>query len=118
MSLNLVNLVGRAGQDPDLTYFESGRVKCVFSLAVDKGRKDDTPDWFRLEIWGRSAEIAGDYVRKGSLVGIQGSLRFNRWKDKGTGDNRQSPIIAVDRLRLLGSKKDRDASAGNDDMDF
>jgi single-strand DNA-binding protein len=116
MSLNLVTLVGRAGRDPELRYYDSGRVVCHFSIAVNRRRKDDDqPDWFELEIWGRTAEIAGDYVRKGSLVGITGSFRFDRWKDKTTGEDRQRPIISVDRLDLLGSRQDRESASVPDE---
>lgn len=111
MSLNLVTLVGRAGMDPEVRYFESGRVVCTFSLAVNRFRKgEDKPDWFSLELWDRTAEVAGEYVRKGSLIGVTGRLKFDRWKDKSTGEERQRPIIAVDRLELLGSRQDRDAN--------
>ncbi len=108
MSLNSVNLVGRAGVDPEVRYFESGRVVCNFVLAVNRGRRDDKPDWFNLEMWGRTAEIAGEYVRKGKLVGIQGSLKFDRWNDRSTGEERQKPVIIVDRLELLGSRQENE----------
>jgi single-strand DNA-binding protein len=117
MSLNTVTLVGRAGRDPELRYFESGKVVCNFSMAVDRQRKgDDKPDWFDLEIWGRTAEVAGEYVRKGTLIGVQGSLRFDRWKDRNTQEDRQKALISVDRLRLLGSRKDQENN--NSDEEF
>jgi single-strand DNA-binding protein len=110
MSLNVVNLVGRAGADPEIKYFESGSTKCTLSLAVDRrSRKNEKPDWFNLEIWGRTAEITKDYVRKGTLIGIQGSLRIETWTDS-SGTQRSKPVIKVDRLDLLGSKRDSDSS--------
>jgi single-strand DNA-binding protein len=82
MSLNVVTLVGRVGGDPDVKYFESGTVKCSLTLAVNRRTKNsDQPDWFNLEIWGKTAQIAADYVRKGSLIGVTGSLKFDRWQD-------------------------------------
>ncbi|NET48428.1 MAG: single-stranded DNA-binding protein, partial [Merismopedia sp. SIO2A8] len=75
MGLNTVQLVGRVGGEPDVRFFESGNVVANFSLAVNRPRRDSPPDWFRIEVWGRQAEIAKDYVRKGSLVGIVGSLK-------------------------------------------
>jgi single-strand DNA-binding protein len=118
MSLNLVTLVGRAGRDPELRYFESGNVVCNVSMAVDRQRRgDDKPDWFELELWGRTAEIAGDYVRKGKLFGITGSLKFDRWNDRSTGEERQRPVVRVDRLELLGSRRDQE-SGGNFDEEF
>ncbi len=86
MSLNVVTLVGRVGGDPDVKYFESGTVKCSLTLAVNRRTKNsDQPDWFNLEIWGKTAQIAADYVRKGSLIGVTGSLKFERWQDRNTG---------------------------------
>jgi len=119
MSLNLVTLVGRAGRDPEMRFFESGSSVCNLPLAVNRRRKgDDKPDWFDLEIWGRTAEIAGEYVRKGSLIGVTGTLKFDRWKDRSTGEDRQKPVIRVERLDLLGSRQDRDTSMVGDEMDF
>ncbi len=107
MNINVVNLVGRAGTDPDVKYFESGSVVCNLTLAVRRRSKNsDQPDWFSLEIWGRTAEIAGNYVRKGSLIGIQGSLKIETWSDRNTGATRSKPVIRVDRLDLLGGKRD------------
>lgn len=113
MSLNLVSLVGRAGRDPDVRYFESGSVVCNLTLAVNRRSRTDEPDWFSLEIWGKTAEIAASYVRKGSLIGVTGALKFDRWQDKSTGAQRSKPVIRVDRLDLLGSKRDTEANAGN-----
>ena len=112
MNLNVVNLVGRVGGEPEVKYFESGSVKCNLTLAVNRRTsKNDQPDWFNLELWGKTAEIAGNYVRKGSLIGVQGSLKIETWSDRTTGTNRSKPVIKVDRLDLLGSKKDTDPDA-------
>lgn len=114
MSLNVVTLVGRVGGDPDVKYFESGSVKCRLTLAVNRPtRNSDQPDWFNLELWGKQADVAANYVRKGSLVGIKGSLKLDSWTDKNTGAQRTSPVILVDRLQLLGSKRDSEAGAGD-----
>ena len=64
------------------------------------------PDWFNLEIWGSQAQIAVDYVRKGSLVGIVGRLNIESWKDRNTDETRFKPVVRVDKLNLLGSKRD------------
>ncbi|MCL1471664.1 single-stranded DNA-binding protein [Argonema antarcticum] len=111
MTLNVVNLVGRAGRDPEVKYFESGKVVCNLTLAVNRqSRNSDEPDWFNLEIWGKTAEVAANYVRKGSLIGVSGSLKFDYWQDRATGVNRSKPVIRVDRLDLLGSKQDTNTS--------
>lgn len=118
MSLNVVNLVGRVGGDPDVKYFESGKVKCKLTLAVNRrSRNNDQPDWFNLELWGKTAETAANYVRKGKLIGVQGSLKIERWNDRTTGVERSSPTILVDRFEFLGSKRDEEGSASPSDND-
>ena len=59
---------------------------------------------------GKQAQIAADYVKKGSLVGITGSLKIDSWKDKNTGEDRFKPVVRVDRLNLLSSKKETDSN--------
>lgn len=111
MNINVVTLVGRVGGDPDMKYFESGSVKCRLNLAVRRrSRNSDEPDWFTLELWDKTAEVAGNYVRKGSLIGVKGSLKFDSWNDRNTGVPRSTPIIRVDQLDLLGSRKDAEAA--------
>lgn len=110
--MNNITLVGRAGRDPEIRYFESGTMVANLTLAVNR-RKDEDPDWFNLEIWGKTAQVAADYVRKGSLIGVIGSMQFQKWTDRTTGDERSKPVVRVDRLELLGSKRDSDAPASN-----
>ncbi len=108
--VNAVMLVGRVGKDPEMRYFESGRVKTTFSVAVNRPTKEKETDWFDIELWGRQAEVAGEYVRKGSLVGIEGRLDFSSWTDDG-GVKHNRPFINGQNLRLLGSKNDRGGGA-------
>ncbi|BAW95299.1 single-stranded DNA-binding protein [[Synechococcus] sp. NIES-970] len=111
MSINLVNLVGRAGGDPEVRYFESGSVLCNLTLAVNRPTsRSDQPDWFNLEIWGKTAEVAANYVKKGSLIGIQGSLKIETFTNRN-GHESSKPVIRVNRLDLLGSKRDVDPGA-------
>jgi len=123
MSINKINLVGRAGRDPETKYFDSGKQVCNFTLAVNRrtSNKDEPPDWFDLEMWDKTADVAGKYVKKGSLVGITGTLVFDRWTDKATGEERSKPVIRVDQLDLLGSKQDNQSSSSSSssyDTDF
>ena len=110
MEINTINLVGRAGREPDVRYFESGSTVANFTLAVNRISRNDEPDWFNLEIWGKQAQIAADYIKKGSLVGITGSFKIDSWKDKNTGEDRFKPVVRVDRLNLLSSRKETDNS--------
>ena len=106
MNLNVVHLIGRVGRDPEIKYFDSGKVKCTLTIAVNRIKKDEPPDWFDLELWDKVAEIAANYVKKGSQIGIKGSLKIDTWNDRNSGANRSKPIIRVDKLDLLDSKKD------------
>ena len=110
MGINSVTLVGRAGRDPEVRYFESGTVVANLTMAVNRRNREDQPDWFNLEIWGKQAQVAADYVKKGSLIGVTGSFKMDTWKDRNTGEDRNKPVVRVDRLELLGSKRDSDNS--------
>ena len=110
MAINSVTLVGRAGRDPEVRYFESGTVVANLTMAVNRRNRNDEPDWFNLEIWGKQAQVAADFVKKGSLIGITGSFKMDSWKDRNTGEDRNKPDVRVDRLELLGSKRDSENS--------
>jgi len=118
MTLNSVTLVGRAGRDPDVRYFESGSIVANLTLAVNRRSKNDEPDWFNLEIWGKQAQVAADYVKKGALIGITGSFKLDSWKDKNTGEQRNKPVVRVDRLELLGSKRNNDENMSQRNSSF
>ncbi len=121
MGINSVTLVGRAGRDPEVRYFESGSVVANLTLAVNRRGRNDEPDWFNIEIWGKQAQVAADYVKKGSLLGITGSYKVDTWTDRNTGEPRSKPVIRVDRLELLGSKRDAESNnfnRGNSNEEF
>ena len=106
MQLNSVTLVGRAFNDPEVRYFESGAVCANICLGVKRRDSNDDPTFFNLEIWGKQAQIAADYVRKGSLIGIIGSFKLDRWTDTSTGEEQHAkPVIRVDRLELLDKEE-------------
>lgn len=108
--INSVVLVGRVGQDPEMRYFESGKVKTTFSIAVnrwDSKTKAEVADWFNVELWDKLAEVAGEYVKKGKLVAVDGRLASSKWND-ATGATREKFFIRATNLRLLsGSKADQ-----------
>jgi single-strand DNA-binding protein len=103
--MNNITLIGRAGRDPEVRYFESGTVVANLTLAVNRMKRDEDPDWFNLEIWGKQAQVAADYVRKGSLIGVIGSIRIEKYTDR-SGQEKTKPVVTVARLELLGSKRD------------
>ena len=114
MSINSVTLVGRAGRDPEVRYFESGSVVANLTMAVNRRGRDEEPDWFNLEIWGKQAQVAADYVKKGSLLGVTGSFKLDNWVDRNSGEKRSKPVVRVDRLELLGSKRDTETNSFNE----
>ncbi len=111
VDINHITLVGRSGKDPEMRYFDSGKVVTTFTLAVNRPMKDGQTDWFDIEIWGKQAEIAGEYVKKGSLIAVEGKIRWDKWTSKDTGDLNIKPLVIADNIRLLGSKKDNNAGA-------
>jgi single-strand DNA-binding protein len=104
MSINNVVLTGRAGRDPEVRYFESGSAVANLSIAVDRFRREDDPDWFEVEIWGKQAQLAADYLRKGQLFGLEGRLEQSKWTDRATGEQRSKVVIKTSRFVLLESK--------------
>lgn len=112
MSINTITLVGRAGRDPETRFFEGGTVVTNLTLAVSRPSRDEEPDWFNLEIWGKQAQVAADYVRKGSLIGVVGRMTNEQWTDRNSGERRSKALVKVDRLALLGSRTDSAAAAG------
>jgi single-strand DNA-binding protein len=112
--MNCITLTGRAGRDPEVRYFESGTMVANLTLAVNRMKRDEDPDWFNLEIWGKQAQVAADYVRKGSLIGVIGSVRNESWTDRTTGEKKYKTVVRVDRLELMGSKKDGEQGSGGD----
>ena len=111
-SVNKVILVGNLGRDPEMRTFPSGdQVANVTMATTDKwrdrqsGEPREHTEWHRLVFNGRLAEIAGQYLRKGSQVYIEGSIRTRKWQDAQTGQDRYSTEIRVDQMQMLGSRQ-------------
>jgi len=106
--MNTATIIGRAGQDAEIKYFESGKIKTTFSLAVnrfDSKTKTEVPDWFNIEVWDKQAEFAGEYVKKGREVAVDGRISISKWTDQ-TGEERERFLIVANQIRLLGSRRD------------
>ena len=112
MSVNKVILVGRLGRDPETRFLPSGQQVCNFSLATDEtfkdrsGERQKRTEWHRITMWGRLAEIAQQYLKRGSLVYIEGRLQTRQWDDKTTGAKRSSTDIVANVMKMLGSRGD------------
>jgi len=105
MSINVLVLVGHAGRDPELRFFASGSCVCEFTLAVNRPPKDGQPQdplWVSCKAWGKTAQVAGDYLRKGSKVALVGRLEIEQWSDRSSGELRSKPLVVIDRLALCG----------------
>lgn len=108
-SVNKVILIGNLGADPETRYLPSGDAVTNIRIATtenwkDKsGEKQEHTEWHRISFFGRLAEIAGEYLKKGSPVYIEGRIRTRKWQDK-EGQDKYSTEIVADRMQLLGSR--------------
>ena len=120
--INKVILVGNLGNDPETRYTQGGMAITRISLATTSVRKDkdgnqqERTEWHRVVFFGKLGEIAGEYLRKGSQVYVEGSLRTRKWQDKD-GQERYSTEIRADTMQMLGSRQGMGggAGAGGDD---
>lgn len=108
--MNKVFVLGRLGQDPVVKHQTDGGQVTSFSLATTNvsnrnGEKKESTEWHNCVAFGRTAEIAGQYLKKGSQALVEGSLRTSKYKDK-EGNDRQSTNIVVNQLTLLGGKSE------------
>lgn len=108
-SVNKVILIGNLGRDPEVRYLPSGDAVANISIATtetwkDKGgEKQEKTEWHRVAMFGKTAEIAGEYLKKGSQVYIEGRLETRKWTDK-EGQERYTTEIRADRMQMLGSR--------------
>lgn len=108
-SVNKVILIGNLGADPETRYLPSGDAVTNIRIATtenwkDKsGEKQEHTEWHRISFFGRQAEVAGEYLKKGSPVYIEGRIRTRKWQDK-EGQDRYSTEIVADRMQLLGGR--------------
>ena len=110
-SVNKVIIVGNLGRDPETRYLPSGEAVTNISVATtetwkDKasGEKKELTEWHRISAFGKLAEIMGEYLKKGSQVYIEGSLRTRKYQDKETGKDRYSTEIRADTMQMLGRR--------------
>ncbi|MFQ5753740.1 MAG: single-stranded DNA-binding protein [bacterium] len=108
-SVNKVILLGNLGQDPELRYTPSGAAVTTLSVATNEvwkdndGNKQERTEWHRVVLWRKQAELAGEYLKKGSKIYIEGRLQTRSWEDKD-GNKRYTTEIIGDTLTMLDSK--------------
>lgn len=111
-SVNRVTLIGNCGRDPEMRYTQSGMAMCSTSIATSSKRKDkqtgeiiEDTQWHRVTFYDKLAEIAGEYLKKGKPVYIEGSLKYGKYTDKD-GIERATTDIMVSQMQLLGGRDD------------
>jgi len=119
-SVNKVILIGNLGRDPEVRYTPSGAAVCNISLATtrnwkskDGGERQEETEWHRVVLYDRLAEIAGEYLKKGRPVYIEGRLKTRKWQDKEGKDTYTTEIIA-DQMQLLGGREGGGGGSGDD----
>ena len=117
-TVNKVILVGRLGKDPEVKYTPSGAPVAKFSLATDEVFKDRSgeqqrhTEWHNIVAWNKLAEICGEYLTKGKLVYIEGSIRSRQWEDQA-GNKRTAYEIIARAMQMLGSKAESERAAAS-----
>ena len=116
-TINKVILIGRLGADPEVRYMPSGGAVANLRLATNDGYKDknsgqfvENTEWHRVVVFGRLAEIAGEYLRKGRMVYIEGRIRTNKWQDQ-SGQDRYTTEVVANELQLLGGGEGQGSGA-------
>lgn len=115
-SLNMVQLIGRLGKDPEIRYSQSGQAIANMTLATDEsytqdGNKIEKTEWHRLVAFGKQAELVENYLRKGSQIYVQGSLQTRKWQDQ-QGQDRYTTEVKLQLVQFLDKKGDNDQSNG------
>src|SRR3982751_5026038 len=119
-SVNKVILIGNLGADPETRFLPSGEAVCNIRIATTEKWKDkasgdmkEQTEWHRISLFGRQAEVAGEYLKKGSAVYIEGRIQTRKWQDK-EGKDQYTTEIRADRMQLLGGR----AGGGGGDVEF
>ena len=119
-SVNKVILIGNLGRDPEVRYTASGSAVCNLRLATtrnwksrDSGEKVEETEWHSVVLYDRQAEVAGEYLKKGRPVYIEGRLKTRKWQDKD-GNDRYTTEIVAETMQLLGSREGAGAPAPDD----
>ena len=119
--VNKVILVGNCGQDPDTRYMPSGGAVTNVSVATSESWKDksgeqqERTEWHRIVFFNRLAEIAGEYLKRGSKIYVEGALRTRKWQDKESGQDRYTTEIVGNEMQMLDSRGGQDRMSADQD---
>lgn len=120
-NVNKVILIGNVTRDPEVKFTSKGSAVTDIGLAInrnytlDNGEKREETTFVDVELWGRLAEIAGEYAKKGRPIYIEGRLRMDTWEDKASGQKRSRLKVVGENLQLLGSRTGSGAPSGGGD---
>jgi single-strand DNA-binding protein len=116
--INKVILVGRLGKDPEIRSTPQGSTVAKFTVATDEkftdreGNKQERTEWHNIAAWGKLGEICGQYLRKGKLVYIEGSIRTDSWDDKESGQKKYRTEIIAHTMKMLDRRGDAGGGGG------
>ena len=109
--VNKVILVGNLGKDPEVRYTSGGQAVANLRIATSRtwndkqsGQKREETEWHDVEVWGKQAELCGEYLAKGRMVYVEGRLKTDTWQDKQTGQDRYRVKVVADTVRFLGGR--------------
>ncbi len=117
--VNKVILVGNLGADPEVRSTPSGQNVATLRLATSRkfkdrdGNRQEETEWHSIVLWGRQAEIAGQYLRKGKLICVEGRIQTRSWEDKQSGEKRYRTEIVCQHFQMLGSRGDSGGGYGD-----
>ncbi|WP_396268963.1 single-stranded DNA-binding protein [Ideonella sp.] len=123
-SVNKVIILGNLGRDPEVRYTPNGAAVCNLRIATtrnwksrDSGERQEETEWHSVVLYDRQAEIAGEYLKKGRPVYIEGRLKTRKWQDK-EGQDRYTTEIVADSMQLLGGREGGGGGGGGDDEGY
>ncbi len=109
--VNKVILVGNLGKDPEVRYTSGGQAVANLRIATSRtwndkqsGQKREETEWHDVEVWGKQAELCGEYLSKGRMVYLEGRLKTDKWQDKQTGQDRYRVKVVAETVRFLGGR--------------
>lgn len=111
--VNKVILIGNLGRDPEVRSTQTGRPVANFTLATNRrwtdnqGQRQEQTEWHNIVCWGRQAEVAGQYLRKGKQIYVEGRIQTRSWEDRQSGEKKYMTEIVCDNFQMLGGRNDR-----------
>ncbi|HEX7185135.1 MAG TPA: single-stranded DNA-binding protein [Thermoanaerobaculia bacterium] len=116
--VNKVILIGNLGRDPEVRSTPSGQPVASFTLATNRrwrdknGNRQDETEWHSIVVWGKQAEIAGQYLKKGKQIYLEGRIQTRSWDDKQSGEKKYRTEIICENFQMLGQKGDVEMGGG------